>query len=52
LKGKVTMMFITHALPKGLQTDAIYLIGPQGAQRVALAPHSPRHSREGGNPAT
>jgi ATP-binding cassette, subfamily B, bacterial HlyB/CyaB len=37
LKGKVTMMFITHALPKGLQVDAIYHIGPQGAQRVALA---------------
>jgi ATP-binding cassette, subfamily B, bacterial HlyB/CyaB len=38
LKGKVTMLFITHALPKGLQVDAIYRLGPQGAQRVALAP--------------
>ncbi|MES2742036.1 MAG: peptidase domain-containing ABC transporter [Pseudomonadota bacterium] len=38
LRGKVTMLFITHGLPKGLQVDAIYRLGPQGAQRVALAP--------------
>lgn len=38
LKGKVTMLFITHALPKGLQVDAIYRLGMQGAQRVSLAP--------------
>ena len=38
LKGKVTMLFITHGLPKGLQVDAIYRLGVQGAQRVALAP--------------
>ena len=38
LKGKVTMIFITHGLPKGLQVDAIYLLSHQGAQRVALAP--------------
>ena len=38
LKGKVTMLFITHGLPKGLQVDAIYRLGAQGAQRVALAP--------------
>ncbi|HEX7636244.1 MAG TPA: ATP-binding cassette domain-containing protein [Noviherbaspirillum sp.] len=38
LKGKVTMLFITHGLPKGLHVDAIYRLGPQGAQRVALAP--------------
>jgi ATP-binding cassette, subfamily B, bacterial HlyB/CyaB len=37
LKGKVTMLFITHGLPKGLHIDAIYRLGPQGAQRVALA---------------
>ncbi len=37
LKGKVTMLFITHGLPKGLQVDAIYRLGPHGAQRVALA---------------
>jgi ATP-binding cassette, subfamily B, bacterial HlyB/CyaB len=38
LKGKVTMLFITHALSRGLHIDAIYRLGPQGAQRVALAP--------------
>jgi len=41
LKGKVTMIFITHALPKGLHVDAIYRLGPHGAQRVALAPPAP-----------
>jgi subfamily B ATP-binding cassette protein HlyB/CyaB len=61
LKGKVTMLFITHALPKGLHADAIYRLGPQGAQRVALASApamytqantpTPRHAREGGNPS-
>ncbi|MDB5729226.1 MAG: peptidase transporter, partial [Noviherbaspirillum sp.] len=40
LKGKATMLFITHGLPKGLHVDAIYRLGPQGAQRVALAPSS------------
>jgi subfamily B ATP-binding cassette protein HlyB/CyaB len=38
LRGKVTMLFITHGLPKGLQVDAIYRLTQQGAQRVALAP--------------
>lgn len=38
LKGKVTMLFITHGLPRGLQVDAIFRLGPQGAQHVALAP--------------
>jgi subfamily B ATP-binding cassette protein HlyB/CyaB len=37
LKGKVTMLFITHGLPRGLHVDAVYRLGPQGAQRVALA---------------
>ncbi|MDQ1834355.1 peptidase domain-containing ABC transporter [Massilia scottii] len=37
LRGKITMLFITHGLPKGLQVDAIYRLGVQGAQRVALA---------------
>ena len=38
LRGKVTMLFITHGLPKGLHVDAVYRLGHQGAQRVALAP--------------
>ncbi|WP_230409563.1 peptidase domain-containing ABC transporter [Undibacterium fentianense] len=37
LRGKVTMLFITHGLPKGLHVDAVYRLGAQGAQRVALA---------------
>ena len=43
LKGKVTMLFITHGLPKGLHVDAIYRLGAQGAQRVALAPTPPAY---------
>jgi subfamily B ATP-binding cassette protein HlyB/CyaB len=27
LKGKVTMLFITHALPKALQVDRVVRIG-------------------------
>lgn len=38
LRGKVTMLFITHGLPKGLQVDAVYRLGLEGAQRVAPAP--------------
>ena len=34
LKGKVTMIFITHSLPKGLQVDAIYRLNRNGAQRL------------------
>ena len=60
LRGKVTMLFITHGLPKGLHVDAVYRLGQQGAQRIALAPAvtSPSASsatasntaREGGKP--
>lgn len=35
LKGKVTMLFITHGLPRNLKVDAIYRIGANGAQIVA-----------------
>jgi ATP-binding cassette, subfamily B, bacterial HlyB/CyaB len=34
LKGKVTMLFITHGLPQGLEVDAIYRLGPDGAEPV------------------
>ncbi|MBB5204051.1 ABC-type phosphate transport system ATPase subunit [Inhella inkyongensis] len=27
LKGKVEMVFITHAMPKGLQVDTVFMIG-------------------------
>lgn len=47
LRGKVTMLFITHGLPKGLHVDAVYRLGQNGAQRMNLAPTS----NSAGNPA-
>jgi len=35
LRGKVTMLFITHGLPPGLVVDALYRITPQGVEAVA-----------------
>nr|WP_236589998.1 peptidase domain-containing ABC transporter [Ramlibacter aurantiacus] len=35
LRGKVTMLFITHALPRTLQVDAVVRIGSAIAQRPA-----------------
>jgi subfamily B ATP-binding cassette protein HlyB/CyaB len=32
LKGKVTMLFITHQLPKGLQVDEVFRFGSQPEQ--------------------
>ena len=37
LKGKVTMLFITHALPKGLQLDAVFRLTSQGARLLKPA---------------
>ena len=34
LKGKVTMLFITHALPKALKIDEVWQIGKEGVQRL------------------
>jgi ABC-type transport system involved in cytochrome bd biosynthesis fused ATPase/permease subunit len=31
LKGKVTMLFITHAMPKALMVDGVLQIGQQSA---------------------
>ncbi|MFZ5557169.1 MAG: peptidase domain-containing ABC transporter [Pseudomonadota bacterium] len=33
LKGKVTMLFITHQIPKGLQVDEVLVMGPEGGVR-------------------
>ncbi|MGV3742926.1 MAG: peptidase domain-containing ABC transporter [Burkholderiaceae bacterium] len=41
LKGKVTMLFITHELPKGLKVDAVYRLTAKGAQLLAPAPANP-----------
>ena len=38
LKGKVTMIFITHGLPKGLKVDAIFRLTEKGAQLMSEAP--------------
>uniref|UniRef100_UPI00403FB0F3 peptidase domain-containing ABC transporter n=1 Tax=Massilia sp. W12 TaxID=3126507 RepID=UPI00403FB0F3 len=37
LRGKVSMLFITHGLPKGLKVDTLYRIGEQGAQQLMNA---------------
>jgi subfamily B ATP-binding cassette protein HlyB/CyaB len=34
LKGKVTMLFITHGLPKGLQVDAVYKLSPKAHREL------------------
>jgi ATP-binding cassette, subfamily B, bacterial HlyB/CyaB len=34
LKGKVTMLFITHALPKNLQCDAVLRINAKGVSMM------------------
>jgi len=47
LKGKVTMLFITHGLPKGLNVDAVFRLGPQGAQPLSAAPESTATSHGG-----
>jgi ABC-type transport system involved in cytochrome bd biosynthesis fused ATPase/permease subunit len=38
LRGKVTMLFITHALPKGLQVDEVVRIGGGNAGAGAHEP--------------
>lgn len=38
LKGKVTMLFITHGLPKGLKVDAIFRLTEKGAQLMTPTP--------------
>ena len=35
LKGKVTMLFIAHQLPKGLQTDGAIILGDRGSRMSA-----------------
>lgn len=37
LRGKVTMLFITHGLPRGLKVDAVYRLDKNGAQLVPQA---------------
>jgi ABC-type transport system involved in cytochrome bd biosynthesis fused ATPase/permease subunit len=48
LKGKVTMLFITHALPKNLQVDEVVRIGSAMLASVAVphGAHLPAESLE------
>lgn len=47
LKGKVTMLFITHAVPKGLRLDEVVHIGREGASLLKPVPAEPAaRSRE------
>jgi ATP-binding cassette, subfamily B, bacterial HlyB/CyaB len=41
LKGKVTMLFITHALPKALKIDEVWQIGQDGVQQLKAVPSNP-----------
>ena len=37
LKGKVTMLFITHQIPRGLQVDEVFSLGAgQGAMKMEV----------------
>ena len=49
LKGKVTLLFIAHQLPKGLQIDGIVRLGPQGQGQPSHAGGMPK-GFEGGMP--
>lgn len=47
LKGKVTMLFITHALPRSLRIDEVIHIGRQGARQLhAVPPTHPNEAKE------
>lgn len=37
LRGKVTMLFITHGLPRGLKVDALFQLTASGLEQVNLA---------------
>jgi subfamily B ATP-binding cassette protein HlyB/CyaB len=51
LKGRVTMLFITHGLPKGLKVDAVFRLTDKGAQSLAPTPvHKPAANATGNSP--
>lgn len=47
LKGKVTMLFITHAMPKALQIDEVLQLGKEGLQKLARVSPPPSPTRSG-----
>jgi ATP-binding cassette, subfamily B, bacterial HlyB/CyaB len=38
LKGKVTMLFITHGMPRALKVDEVIQLGKAGAQKLKVVP--------------
>ncbi|TCS72640.1 hypothetical protein EDC61_10450 [Sulfuritortus calidifontis] len=47
LKGKVTMLFITHQIPRGLQVDEVLSFGPrQQATRMEVVEDERRRDGE------
>jgi hypothetical protein len=49
LKGKVTMLFITHQIPRGLQVDEVLSFGPrQQATRMEVVEDERRRDGEEG----
>ena len=48
LKGKVTMMFITHAMPKNLQVDEVVRIGQGSLNAVSDTHEETKKEAEGG----
>jgi ATP-binding cassette, subfamily B, bacterial HlyB/CyaB len=41
LKGKVTMIFITHQIPKGLKVDEVVTLGEHGARMGVVGEMKP-----------
>jgi subfamily B ATP-binding cassette protein HlyB/CyaB len=42
LKGRATMLFITHLVPKGLQVDEVVRLGDKPAQMRVIEEASPK----------
>jgi len=48
LKGQVTMLFITHQIPRGLQVDEVFSLGgQQGAVRMEVVEEGIQEQRDG-----
>ncbi len=43
LKGQVTMLFITHALPKSLKIDEVLVLNKEGAHQLRALTPAPAH---------
>jgi len=46
LKGKVTMVFIAHNLPRGLQVDEVMQFGPRPAAKAGQGPTDPQPPKQ------